>query len=376
MVKRLTKEEFIEKARLIHGDKYDYSLVDYVNNDTKVKIICPKHGEFEQKPSSHTFSKRPKGCKKCGEESKLMSEEDFYMRLETRFPFSLFYDKLSYKSSSEPLEFICLFCGGKETISPKSLIQRQSSCKVCSHTRYLKPDEYITRFEEVHGIGDYDYSKVVWRGYHKKIHIVCPRHPDKDIRLTPYQHLQGQGCKYCKGVKVTNTAEFIEEANKIHDSRYDYSLVNYTTSFDKVEIICFKHGSFHQIPNSHLRGNGCPKCADEVRGWTETSFINLCIKNNNGLGIFYVLRCYGNGEEFYKIGITSRSVSKRYKDGKLIPYTYEIVYELEDSPDVVFGLEKELKYTDEYKRYKYTPMLEFDGSSECYDENIIKIIKR
>ena len=376
MVKRLTKEEFIEKAGLVHGDKYDYSLVDYVNNDTKVKIICPKHGEFEQKPSSHTFSKRPKGCRECGEESKLMSEEDFYVKLETRFPLSLSYDKLSYKSSSKPLEFTCLFCGGKETISPKSLIRRQSSCKVCSHTRYLKPDEYITRFEEVHGIGAYDYSKVVWRGYHKKIRVVCPRHPDKDIRLTPYQHLQGQGCKYCKGVKVTNTAEFIEEANKVHDSKYDYSLVNYTTSFDKVEIICPKHGSFHQIPNSHLRGNGCPKCADEVRGWTKTSFINLCIKNNNGLGLFYILKCYGNGEEFYKIGITSRSVSERYRDGKLIPYAYEVVYELEDSPDVVFDLEKELKYTDNYKEYRYTPMLEFDGSSECYDKNIIKIIKR
>ena len=59
---RLTTEQFIERARKLHGDKYDYSLVQYVNNRTKVKIICPKHGEFEQVPSSHCNGN---GCKKC-----------------------------------------------------------------------------------------------------------------------------------------------------------------------------------------------------------------------------------------------------------------------------------------------------------------------
>ena len=47
------KEEFIQKAREVHGDKYDYSKVNYVNSYTKVCIICPEHGEFWQKPNSH-----------------------------------------------------------------------------------------------------------------------------------------------------------------------------------------------------------------------------------------------------------------------------------------------------------------------------------
>ena len=46
MAKKLTTQEFIEKAKLVHGDKYDYSKVDYVNSQTKVCIICPIHGEF------------------------------------------------------------------------------------------------------------------------------------------------------------------------------------------------------------------------------------------------------------------------------------------------------------------------------------------
>jgi hypothetical protein len=63
---------FINKATGIHGNKYDYSLVNYVNLRTKVKIICPIHGEFEQTPDKH-FRKR--GCQKCGGTEKLTTEE-------------------------------------------------------------------------------------------------------------------------------------------------------------------------------------------------------------------------------------------------------------------------------------------------------------
>ena len=54
--------KFIEKAKKVHGEKYDYSKVNYINTQTKVCIICPKHGEFYQKPSDHL---RKCGCKMC-----------------------------------------------------------------------------------------------------------------------------------------------------------------------------------------------------------------------------------------------------------------------------------------------------------------------
>ena len=60
--KRLSKEEFIKKSRKVHGDKYDYSKTEYVNNHTKVCIICPEHDEFWQEASSHF---RGAGCPKC-----------------------------------------------------------------------------------------------------------------------------------------------------------------------------------------------------------------------------------------------------------------------------------------------------------------------
>ena len=62
MAKRLTTNEFISRSKKIHSDKYDYSLVEYKNNVTKVKIICPIHGIFEQTPKSHI---KGRGCPKC-----------------------------------------------------------------------------------------------------------------------------------------------------------------------------------------------------------------------------------------------------------------------------------------------------------------------
>lgn len=61
-MRKLTTAEFISKARLVHGDKYDYSKVNYVKSTTKVCIICPKHGEFWQRPNDHLSGR---GCMNC-----------------------------------------------------------------------------------------------------------------------------------------------------------------------------------------------------------------------------------------------------------------------------------------------------------------------
>lgn len=63
MSKRLTAEEFIRRARVVHGDRYDYSKANYVNNATKVTITCKRHGDFLQQPSQHMLGH---GCPICG----------------------------------------------------------------------------------------------------------------------------------------------------------------------------------------------------------------------------------------------------------------------------------------------------------------------
>jgi hypothetical protein len=62
---KLGVDKFIDKSIMIHGEKYDYSKVDYIDSKTKVCIVCPEHGEFWQTPSAHIHLKE--GCPKCNE---------------------------------------------------------------------------------------------------------------------------------------------------------------------------------------------------------------------------------------------------------------------------------------------------------------------
>lgn len=74
----MTTEEFIQKAKAIHGDKYDYSKVEYVNNRTNVTIICPMHGEFQQTPANHL---KGQGCPACGRKKQQLTQEEVLNRI-------------------------------------------------------------------------------------------------------------------------------------------------------------------------------------------------------------------------------------------------------------------------------------------------------
>ena len=192
MSKKLTKEDFIKKASKIHNFKYDYSLVNYVNNRTKVKIICPIHGEFEQTPNNHFVY----GCSKCGGTSKLTKEE------------------------------------------------------------------FIKKANKIHNY-KYDYSLVNYVNNRTKVKIVCPIHGT--FEQIPNTHLNGSGCIYCRNDSYSkkyslSKEDFINKAKLIHDNKYDYSLVEYKNTKTKIKIICPAHGVFEQEPKDHLKGKGCPKC--------------------------------------------------------------------------------------------------------------------
>lgn len=123
----------------------------------------------------------------------------------------------------------------------------------------LSEDEFIAKARKVHG-DKYSYDKVEYNGYLSKVKIICNKHGV--FWQIPAKHLNGYGCKKC-GVDKTRlgTADFITKSNEIHGNKYLYDNVEYTNTSNKVEIICHKHGSFMQSPNSHLSGKGCPRCS-------------------------------------------------------------------------------------------------------------------
>lgn len=138
-------------------------------------------------------------------------------------------------------------------------------------TKRLTNQEYIERCKKVHN-NFYDYSRTNYIKSSEKINVICPIHGEFSIRAD--HHIQGTGCKYCgrdsRKLKISlGNSKFIEKSNKVHNNKYDYSKVNYVNSYTKVCIICPIHGEFLQTPVHHLDGEGCPKCANNIKLTTE-----------------------------------------------------------------------------------------------------------
>lgn len=101
--KKLTKKEFIERVSKIHGDRYDYSLVEYNGIYEKVKIICPVHGVFEQKPTIHI---RGSGCFKCFGTPK-SNKEEFIKKAKEVHGDLYDYSLVEYKTNKKYVKIIC-----------------------------------------------------------------------------------------------------------------------------------------------------------------------------------------------------------------------------------------------------------------------------
>jgi hypothetical protein len=110
----------------------------------------------------------------------------------------------------------------------------------------------------------YDYSKFHYTNNRTKGLIICPQHGE--FAQSSKCHLRGHGCPKCGRInggnlKRGNTDDFIKRAAQIHQNKYDYTNSKYAKNNVPIHIICPVHGEFHQTPNAHLAGNGCPKCA-------------------------------------------------------------------------------------------------------------------
>lgn len=185
--------QFIEQARLIHGDRYDYSKVKYINNRTKVCIICTIHGEFWQRPDAHLHNK---GCPKCA--GKNLTTEDWIRLAKTIHNDKYDYSKVEYRRCFDRLSIICPIHGEFIQVSHDHL--SGNGCPRCAKEstkdKLRKPiQKFITEANEIHN-KKYDYSKVEYKNMETKICIICPKHGE--FWQTPACHLGGYGCPICK----------------------------------------------------------------------------------------------------------------------------------------------------------------------------------
>lgn len=259
-------EEFIKAAQEVHGNRYDYSLVDYKRIDVKVRIICPIHGEFEITPGRHLHSKT--GCPLCG--LKQGTKESFIEKAKEIHGNKYDYSLVEYKDNKTKVKIICPK-HGLFYKSPNEHISGKAGCPICSqekqneikHSIFKKSSEdFIKEAKQIHG-DKYDYSLVKYYNTHTKVKIICPEHGA--FEQTPHHHLEGSECPICgklkRAISRLNTWEdVLKKIKKAHGDRYDYSKSVYKGVNNKIEIICSKHGSFWMTPVNHWNGQDCPKC--------------------------------------------------------------------------------------------------------------------
>lgn len=193
MSKRRTNEEFIDEARRIHGDKYDYSKVQYVRADKPVCIVCPIHGEFWQKPVVHINLKCK--CPKCAnkEVSRRFADtkEVFIAKAVTIHGGKYDYSEVEYVNNNTPVRIICKKHGAFYQRPANHL--NSNGCPYCSGVR-MNLQSFLEKAHEVHG-DKYDYSLVVEYDYNKKVTIICPEHGK--FSVLPSHHLSGHICPKC-----------------------------------------------------------------------------------------------------------------------------------------------------------------------------------
>lgn len=180
-------EECIRRCREVHP-QYNYDNTIFIDTRTKINVVCPEHGEFKV----------------------------------------LYWNLI-----------------------------RGQQCKKCQTYNKLTLEQCISDFRKAHKFR-YDYSKFIYNGNAIKSIVICKDHGEFEV--SPNHHKRGKGCPYCANKKIT-TETFIEKAKLKHKDKFDYSLVEYKKNNLKINIICNKCGTIFLItPHDHLNGNGCSFC--------------------------------------------------------------------------------------------------------------------
>ena len=212
MSKRKTKEEFILDCVRIHGDKYDYSLVEYISRHKKIKIVCKEHGIFLQNPSNHISQKQ--GCYKCSGVVKSNTNDFIRKSIEVH---GILYDYsfVDYKNNKTKVKIICKQHGIFEQ-KPNNHLNGQK-CLICSNKQNgikarLDTQEILEKFKSVHK-SKYDYSLVNYIDSRTKVKIICKQHGIFEQK--PHNHINNQDCPRCLSSKGINIIFKILNENKI-----------------------------------------------------------------------------------------------------------------------------------------------------------------
>jgi len=249
-----TTEIFINKAKEIHGDKYDYSKVNYVKSNQKVIIICKIHGEFNQYANAHL---QEHGCPYCGNVVKLTTEQ-FIEESKKIHDDTYEYDDVVYDGIFNNVIIKCKIHGKFEQIAKSHLEGR--GCILCGYVKSgmatrKSQQQFIDEAIKLYG-DKYDYTNTDYITCDSEITIKCKIHGD--YTTTPYYHLRGRECIKCKpsnySKKSIRWLEYVEKKENIH-IQHALNGGEYRIGRYKVDGYCKETNTCFEFFGDYFHGN-------------------------------------------------------------------------------------------------------------------------
>jgi very-short-patch-repair endonuclease len=192
-MRKISKEDFVIESKKVHNNLFDYSLVKYINNTTKVSIVCSKHGIFQQTPKNH---KKGHACPNCAlylrHNTLRTNNSEFIEKSREVHGDTYDYTLVKFKNNKTNVRIICKIHG--EFKQQPSHHYSGSGCPECSGNK-ITSETFINRIKVIHG-DYYDYSLVDYINNKKHITIICPTHGK--FKQLPKYHLIGAGCPICR----------------------------------------------------------------------------------------------------------------------------------------------------------------------------------
>lgn len=220
---RYTKQSFIQEAKEIHGDKYNYDGVNLKNCKTPVNIFCSIHGFFSQSPEKHT--KRRQGCPKC---IGRLSQQERINEANEIHNFLYDYSKVNLILMKGKVEIICKQHGSFwQTFA--NHINHKHGCPICARLATRSTLENFINLANIAHNNFYDYSKSIYINAVTKIEIICPDHGS--FWQQPYSHMgtngkPGNKCPKCMGSISKKSIEWLDFLCVPYDCREKNIVIN------------------------------------------------------------------------------------------------------------------------------------------------------
>jgi hypothetical protein len=265
-------EEFIIKANFIHKNKYNYLKVNYVNTNTKIKIICKIHGEFEQIPNIHLNGS---GCDNCSIENKFSNTKEFIEKTITIHNNTYDYSKVNYITAETKITIICKTHGEFQQ-TPHSHLNGYG-CSKCSKTYHYNTSEFIIKSIELYN-EKYDYSKVKYINNRSNIILICKIHGE--FEQTASSHLRGKECHKCIQNSYSKISiNWLEFLSKYYNTNIQHALNSNEFKIPntkyKADGYCKETNTIYEFHGDFWHGNHKLFNKDTLNKITKTTFGEL-----------------------------------------------------------------------------------------------------